>query len=85
MRYITHIWNCADRPFAYQKIEVTELDLRELPELITFTEEQAKETLAGDHVHVFNEPRSSPKGHNIFHECPGKAEVFGDNIILGEE
>jgi hypothetical protein len=82
---VTHIWRCADYPWAYQNITVTEVELEVFPELLEFTAEQAKETLAGDHVHVFNEPWSSPKGYNIFHDCPGKAEVFGDNIVLGED
>lgn len=77
---VTHIWLCADLPFHYQYFEI-EQDEPMVPELASTLEEQIQEMWPTDHVHVFNPPRSSPKGYNVFHECEG----HNPNIVLGEE
>lgn len=81
---ITHIWTCEDHPDHYQKLEVDEAWS---PEIIESAEKHVRELLEGDHIHIFNEPRSSEDGTKVLHECPGMAILYfiGDHIVLGEE
>jgi len=69
----THVWLCADSSY-YQQIDIDD-NLAEYHELMSHTlnsvQEYFQERVPSNHTHIFGE-RPSPKGNNIFHECPGK-------------